>query len=200
LGKAVCQALILVNGGAITALLAYAGSPHSTFNLDPEAAKTGIRFFSSGLVVAVLVGIIILLKAQIESTRWELRYRGRLDWDKTADEHRNPSGHRNPLDMPDMLKWCALGGFVLSILYFSWAAQTVARGFSVPKPAETVEQAAFPASPRPTPVEQAAPTVSPRPTPVERPAPTAAPRPTRAERPVPTASPRPTPARASGGG
>lgn len=142
LAKSVCQALILVNGGALSALLAYAGSPHPALDLTQENTRTGITIFCLGLFFAFMAAARLYLHAEVAAHRWEsLVTRGEMRKDDPKDEKRMWRSKFVTTVWMALSVGCLCGGGVFLIL-----------GLAVLKPAQRIEH-----------IEQAAPAASPRP-------------------------------------
>jgi hypothetical protein len=69
--KSLCQTLIVINGVAITALLAYSGSEHKAFQLPLQRVGSAIFIFCFGIIFAVLASLAFLREAHAWGEHWE---------------------------------------------------------------------------------------------------------------------------------
>src|SRR5271165_1634985 len=111
------QSLVIINGGAATAVLAYLGA-HNPSGPGKSAALLTIILYCIGVFIALFAGLYIRRTTQEWSSFWELK-----SYPDTAEREKNMEGHRRQAIQSK--RW-STGLLVFSEVFFLVASASLA--------------------------------------------------------------------------
>jgi hypothetical protein len=111
------QSLVIINGGAATAVLAYLGA-HNPPGPGKSAALLTIILYCLGVFIAIFAGLYIRRTTQEWSSFWELK-----SYPDTAERQKTMEGHRRHAIQSK--RW-STGLLILSEVFFVVASLSLA--------------------------------------------------------------------------